>query len=146
MTSSLTRLCYAVVRAQEPECVVETGVCYGVTSFFILAALARNSKGNLYSIDLPPLGQDADRFVGSAIPDGALKTRWHLHRGVSRRILLGVLGKTKTTSRPLEVAEFDRRPVRGQSGNRTSFGVIAQWRSCAEVDLVVTCGASGPNR
>jgi len=84
---ALARLCYGVVRALQPECVLETGVCYGVTSTFILAALHRNGKGSLHSIDLPPLGQDSDRFVGWAIADSSLKTRWHLHRGISKRIL-----------------------------------------------------------
>lgn len=84
---ALGKLCYAVVRALEPESVLETGVCYGVISAFILAALDRNRKGSLHSIDLPPLGRNGDRFVGWAIPDASIKTRWHLHRGVSRRIL-----------------------------------------------------------
>jgi predicted O-methyltransferase YrrM len=84
---ALARLCYAVTRALGPEIVLETGVCYGVTSAFILEALERNRKGSLHSVDLPPLGRDENKFVGWAVPDGPLKSRWHLHRGASRKIL-----------------------------------------------------------
>ena len=93
---ALARLCYALVRVLEPECVMETGVCYGVTTAFTLAALTRNRKGSLHSIDLPPLGRDADQFVGWAIPDDLLKKRWQLHRGTSRKILPTLLERIET--------------------------------------------------
>jgi hypothetical protein len=82
----LARLCYAVCRAIKPALVVETGVAYGVTSAFLLRALATNGNGSLHSVDLPPLGRDADRFVGILIPD-TLRQHWHLHRGPSKRVL-----------------------------------------------------------
>lgn len=84
---ALARFCYAAARTLRPDSIIETGVCYGVTSAFLLAALQRNHRGSLHSIDLPPLGRDADRFVGWAIPDDSLKARWQLHRGASRRVL-----------------------------------------------------------
>lgn len=86
----LARLCYAVCRALKPAVTVETGVAYGVTSTFILQALQINGAGVLHSIDLPPLGQDADRFVGILIPE-TLKERWQLHRGPSKRVLPSLL-------------------------------------------------------
>ncbi len=61
---TLARLCYLACRATKPAVVVETGVAYGVTSAFILKALEGNCYGLLHSVDLPPLGHDADRFVG----------------------------------------------------------------------------------
>jgi predicted O-methyltransferase YrrM len=82
----LARLCYCITRAVRPKTVVETGVCYGVTSSFILQALHCNSEGHLHSVDLPPLHHDADRFVGRFIPE-SLRSRWTLHRGSSRRLL-----------------------------------------------------------
>ena len=88
--SNLARLCYAVCRALKPSVVVETGVAYGVTSTFILQALTVNAHGHLYSIDFPPLGRDADGFIGTLIPD-PLKDRWSLYRGVSKRILPALL-------------------------------------------------------
>jgi hypothetical protein len=92
---SLARLCYGVCRALKPAVVLETGVAYGVTSAFILKALEVTGHGTLHSVDLPPLGHDADRFVGVLIPK-ALKARWHLHRGASKRMfpfLLPRLGR-----------------------------------------------------
>jgi hypothetical protein len=82
----LASACYALCRAFNPGVVLETGVAYGVTSSFILKAMELNGKGSLHSVDLPPLGRDADSFVGSFIPP-ALRHRWTLHRGASRRIL-----------------------------------------------------------
>lgn len=87
---ALARLCYAVVRALHPLVVVETGVCYGVTSSFILGALKENGSGILYSIDLPPLGRDADQFIGCVVPEH-LRKRWHLFRGASKRLLPKIL-------------------------------------------------------
>ena len=92
---TLARRCYTLCRMIKPEIVIETGVAYGVTTAFILKALSQNNRGILHSIDLPPLGKDADAFVGILVPDD-LKSRWNLHRGVSRRILpklLPQLGK-----------------------------------------------------
>ena len=88
--SSLGRVCYAATRAVRPKVVIETGVCYGVTSAHVLQALEANQEGHLQSIDLPPLGKDADKHVGRLIP-GNLRRRWTLHRGVSGRILPSLL-------------------------------------------------------
>jgi len=65
---SLARLYYLVCRALRPEVVVETGVGYGVSSAFILKALEQNGGGILHSVDLPPLGRNADDFVGFLVP------------------------------------------------------------------------------
>jgi len=89
---TLARTAYAVCRALRPAVVVETGVAYGVTAAFILQALHANEKGELHSVDLPPLRQDSDRFVGAAIPS-TLRSRWHLHRGSSRRVLPRLLAE-----------------------------------------------------
>lgn len=82
----LARLCYCLVRALRANTILETGVCYGLTSSFILQALSSNGCGCLHSIDLPPLHGDGERFVGRLIPDG-LRHRWSLHRGAARRLL-----------------------------------------------------------
>jgi len=44
---------YGLVREFNPSILVETGVCNGVSSAVILAAIHKNNKGLLYSIDLP---------------------------------------------------------------------------------------------
>jgi predicted O-methyltransferase YrrM len=86
----LSRFCYGVTRVLRPKVVIETGVCYGVTSAHVLQALYLNKQGYLHSIDLPPLGKNADAYVGRFVP-ADLRSRWILHRGTSRRLLPFIL-------------------------------------------------------
>lgn len=83
---SLALLSYALARHLRPPVVVETGVCYGITSTLVLLALERNNFGELVSIDLPSLFDPHGSYVGLAVPD-RLKGRWRLHLGSSRRYL-----------------------------------------------------------
>jgi predicted O-methyltransferase YrrM len=87
---SLGELAYLVVRAVAPAHVVETGVAGGVTSAFVLAALADNGAGRLASVDLPPLAMVGAGLVGELVP-AALRERWSYHWGSSRRLLPGLL-------------------------------------------------------
>jgi predicted O-methyltransferase YrrM len=84
--SVMARLCYLACRLIEPETVVETGVAYGVSSAFILRALKMNGHGTLFSVDLPPLRRDYERFWGIAVPE-ELRGRWRLYRGTSASVL-----------------------------------------------------------
>jgi predicted O-methyltransferase YrrM len=86
----VARTCYAITRGLRPRLAIETGVCYGVTSSYLLKAMQRNGGGHLHSIDLPPLAKKADRYVGVLIP-AVLRSRWTLHRGNSQRLLLPLL-------------------------------------------------------
>ena len=87
---TLGRLCYLVVRLSNPQVVLETGVLYGMTSAYILEALAQNGTGVLHSVDLPPAREGSERLMGCLVPD-SLRSRWHLHRGAARRVLPGLL-------------------------------------------------------
>ena len=91
----LARMVYFVCNALCPSVVVETGVAYGVTSAFALAALAPRNVATLWSIDLPPLAEKADLAVGRLIPED-LRGRWNLRRGPSRRLLPGLLSSLNT--------------------------------------------------
>jgi predicted O-methyltransferase YrrM len=82
--AGLPDFCYVICRALRPRVVVETGVDSGVTTSFILQALAANDEGHLWSIDLPPIG--AEQFTGSFVPE-PLRRRWTLLRGRSRDLL-----------------------------------------------------------
>jgi predicted O-methyltransferase YrrM len=82
--AGLPDFCYVICRALKPRIVVETGVGSGVTTSFILQALAANNEGHLWSIDLPPIG--AEQFAGSFVPQ-PLRSRWTLLRGRSRDLL-----------------------------------------------------------
>jgi predicted O-methyltransferase YrrM len=83
---ALARSIYVICRLCSPNAILETGVAYGVTSAFVLEALAVNQKGTLFSIDLPSLAKEADQHVGALIPQ-QLRERWHLYRGTAKRVL-----------------------------------------------------------
>jgi predicted O-methyltransferase YrrM len=86
----LARFCYLACRLLKPATVVETGVCYGVSSAFLLQALEANGKGHLYSIDLPPLDRNRHEWVGVIVP-AALRSRWTVKLGTSKRLLPALL-------------------------------------------------------
>lgn len=92
--AGLADFCYVVCRALRPHVVVETGVGSGVTTSFILQALAANGEGHLWSIDLPPIG--SEQFAGSFVPQ-PLRSRWTLLRGRSRDLLPRLLNDLPPT-------------------------------------------------
>ena len=91
-TFSLAAICYAVCRARRPLIVLETGVGNGVTTSFILQALALNCAGELWSIDLPPLGSFKS---GGLVPDN-VKSRWNYVRGRTRAKLPEIVKKLQS--------------------------------------------------
>jgi predicted O-methyltransferase YrrM len=101
---------YATLRAIRPDVVVETGVCNGASSAVLLAALAKNDRGRLYSIDLPEYadGGSAEFWEGkggSVVPSGQqpgwiipenLRDRWELTLGRSQETLPPLLERLGT--------------------------------------------------
>jgi predicted O-methyltransferase YrrM len=91
---------YALVRKLRPQVAVETGVCNGFSTAFLLLGLDRNGEGELHSIDLPEVvGADYEPGTfwegkqGAAIPPGKdpgwmipepLRDRWSLSIGRSQ--------------------------------------------------------------
>jgi predicted O-methyltransferase YrrM len=84
-------LLYVAVRCLRPECVVETGVGAGASSWVILEALRKNGSGRLCSIDI-----GAKSFDGLALPEsehigflvpGDLRSQWELVIGPSGDVL-----------------------------------------------------------
>ena len=100
-------LIYAVVRHRQPDIVVETGVCNGLSSAIILKAMATNNHGRLHSIDLPEFTDpklNSEEFwegkAGAAIPAGKrpgwlvedqYAGRWKLTLGRSQDVLQPLL-------------------------------------------------------
>jgi predicted O-methyltransferase YrrM len=82
----LARFCYAMSRTLAPSVILETGVAYGVTTAYLLQAIEVNQEGTLWSIDLPPLGRQAEDYVGFLVPK-SLRSSWNLRRGATRRLL-----------------------------------------------------------
>lgn len=86
---------YVIVRALQPEIVVETGGTPGKSSAFILRAMDRNGAGKLYTIDLPPPASkssrlQADEYVHAVRPAGA-ESGWIIPDALRarHRLLLG---------------------------------------------------------
>ena len=92
---------YAILRHLKPDIVVETGVCNGASTSYILKALDKNGKGKLYSIDFPEImGADneeiwegkgssvltQDKSSGWMVPQD-LRGRWDLRLGKSQEVL-----------------------------------------------------------
>ena len=91
---------YRLLRELRPKVAVETGVCNGVSTAFLLLALADNGEGELHSIDLPEVAGEEyqegtfwDGKGGAVIPPGkepgwmvppVLRARWHLALGRSQ--------------------------------------------------------------
>ncbi|MGD0996196.1 MAG: class I SAM-dependent methyltransferase [Candidatus Bathyarchaeia archaeon] len=84
---------YVLTRSLCPKTVVETGVASGVSSAFILNALDRNKKGDLYSVDLhyrEGIAVPSEKQLGWVIPK-QLRYRWHLTLGESTKVLSTLL-------------------------------------------------------
>lgn len=90
-------LFYALFRELKPDLVVETGTCAGSMSSYIVAALHRNGKGRMISIDLPPSANKMptldglrDEDVGFLIPE-EYRDHWTLVRGDAKALLPGIM-------------------------------------------------------
>ena len=90
---------YVIARAIGPDHVVETGVSSGVSSAHFLAALRRNRRGTLHSVDRPMVQAGASLRPGESevsVPPGhssgwAIPERyragWDLRLGLSQELL-----------------------------------------------------------
>jgi Methyltransferase domain len=81
--AGFVRAIWCLIRHLRPRNVVETGVAHGVTSRFILEALARNGAGHLWSIDLPPIEEAWQKQVGLAVTN-RFAGQWTYIKGSSR--------------------------------------------------------------
>lgn len=104
-------LIYSLIRKFQPEKLVETGVCNGVSTAFILLALEKNGKGKLHSIDYPEVvgteykeGEFWEEKGGASIPKDKtpgwvipenLKDNWELILGKSQDELPPLLERLK---------------------------------------------------
>ncbi|MDP3655580.1 MAG: class I SAM-dependent methyltransferase [Brevundimonas sp.] len=71
-------LLYLVTRLRKPKVVVETGVAAGFSSASILAALAANGDGHLYSSDFPYFRiENPEQYIGVVVPQD-VRDRWTL--------------------------------------------------------------------
>jgi len=72
-------LLYFVTRYMEPDCIVETGVAAGFSSYSFLSAIKANGRGRLYSSDFPYFRiPNPERYIGIVIEE-SLKNNWTLY-------------------------------------------------------------------
>jgi predicted O-methyltransferase YrrM len=116
----LARAVWCLTRHLRATRVVETGVAHGVTSRFVLEALARNGGGHLWSIDLPPtLHPEMHGEIGLAVGEGL--RGWTYIRGSSRRRLPGLLKRVA----PIDLFIHDSR----HTTENVLFEVNLAWRA-----------------
>jgi predicted O-methyltransferase YrrM len=69
---------YFIARYMQPDCIVETGVAAGYSSYAFLSAIRANNKGTLYSSDFPYFRiPNPERYIGIVVEE-SLKEHWHL--------------------------------------------------------------------
>jgi predicted O-methyltransferase YrrM len=95
---------YWVIRTLKPKTVVQTGVCNGLSSAFMMLALAKNGEeGHLHVVDMSPIFDGANpawteknRVYGVVVPEGktsgwlvpdVLAHRFHVHVGDAKKLL-----------------------------------------------------------
>jgi len=123
---------HAIARLLRPEHVIEVGVSSGVSSAYLLAALARNGRGTLHSVDLPSTPSRSAKPGGSSwsIPPGwssgwavppRLRHRWDLRLGDKADVIPRLAGELRRVGLVVydvphnesdlarEFAELDRR-------------------------------------
>ncbi len=103
---------YLLVRGLKPEIVVETGVARGGSTATILAAMDKNQKGELHSIDATKLrdpkendGYNTD-MIGS-IMRIRQHSRWHFHEGFSYDVLPALIRKFSASGQKVSLFIHD---------------------------------------
>lgn len=70
---------YWIARYMEPDCIVETGVSAGYSSYSFLLAIKDNGKGRLYSSDFPLFRiPNPENYIGIVV-EQSLKKDWILY-------------------------------------------------------------------
>ena len=96
ISSNSRKFLYILCRITKPKNVIETGVAYGLSSFYILSALNKNGFGELISIDSVFRPWQSEEMIGKIIPKN-LRERWKLVLGKSNEKLLETLEKVEDT-------------------------------------------------
>ncbi len=108
----LVRAAWCITRNGQPRTVVETGVARGLTSRIVLEGLEANGAGRLWSIDLaPPLDRRRLAIETGAAVTEALKPRWTLIEGSSRRRLPALLDELGTIDLFIHDSRHTRRNI-----------------------------------
>lgn len=79
---------YQFLKENAPECVIEIGMAYGISSLAILTALEENKRGRLISIDPYPPGFDHVRQSALLAIDKACLSHRHTHLHLESELAL----------------------------------------------------------
>jgi len=93
ISSDSRKFLYILCRIMKPKNVIETGIAYGLSSFYILSALKKNDVGRLYSIDSIFRPWQSEKMIGIAVPEN-LRDRWKVVLGKSNERLEKVFNET----------------------------------------------------
>ena len=94
INSDSRKFLYILCRIVKPEKIIETGVAYGLSSYYILSALNKNKVGTLISIDSVFRPWQSEEMIGAIIPEN-LRSKWELVLGKSNDKLLKVFDDTE---------------------------------------------------
>ena len=84
---------YFLTRYMKPNCIVETGVAAGCSSYAFLLAIKANGHGRLHSSDFPYFRlPNPEQYIGVVV-DNALKDNWDLHIDGDEKNLPRILSK-----------------------------------------------------
>ncbi len=94
ISSDSRKFLYILCRIVKPEKIIETGVAYGLSSYYMLSALNKNKVGTLISIDSVFRPWQSKEMIGAIIPED-LRDKWKLVLGKSNEKLLEVFDDTE---------------------------------------------------
>jgi hypothetical protein len=121
---------YSLIRKLQPQELVETGVCNGVSTSVILLALEHNGSGRLWSIDYPEYSDGSvldfsDTKGGAVVPAGKqpgwmvpdhLRHRWELTIGKSQEQLPPLLERLGSVDYFMHDSEHSYECMRFEMG------------------------------
>jgi predicted O-methyltransferase YrrM len=141
---------YNLIRKFRPERMIETGVCQGVSTYFVLRAMEDNNHGTLVSIDLPNYDKRFTPWIPQGMQPGwivpeRLRNRWQLKIGKSLEVLSAL---------PMTIDAFYHDSDHSYENMKKEFAwavkhlkqagaIIADdaWRNNAWTELIETTGA-----
>ncbi len=120
---------YFITLFTKPDCIVETGVGAGFSSYAFLAAIKVNGRGKLYSSDFPYFRlPDPESYIGIVVEE-SLKDNWELYIDGDEANLPRILNSIK------EVDIFHYDSDRTYSGRKMAMSLIE--RSLSEDGIIL---------
>lgn len=121
---------YFITRYTQPDCIVETGVAAGFSSYALLSAIRDNGKGKLYSSDFPYFRiPHPEKYIGILVED-SLKDNWDLYIEGDEANLPKILHQVNK----IDVFHYDSD--KSYSGRKMVMSAIANYLSKEAIILM----------